>query len=87
MPGISLVGISVAGGVVQGPGEPTFTIDGSPVAVLNDDVTGHGSGLHTGAKMVEASTWMTWNGKPVVRAGNKASCGDVVNGHGTWSIE
>lgn len=87
MPGIALVGVHVAGGVITGPGASGFTIDGAPVAVLGDDVAGHGSGPHTSPKMAQASTWMTWNGKPVCRAGNAASCGDQVNGHATWSIE
>jgi uncharacterized Zn-binding protein involved in type VI secretion len=87
MPGISLVGVSQAGGVITGPGASNFTIDGSPVSLLGDDVAGHGTGAHAGPKMVEASAWMTWNGKPVVRAGNHASCSDAANGHATWSIE
>jgi uncharacterized Zn-binding protein involved in type VI secretion len=87
MGGISRVGVNSAGGVIQGPGEPTFTLDGAVVSVLNDDVAGHGVGSHAGPKMVEGSAWMSWNGVPVVRAGNKASCGHEADGHPTWDIE
>lgn len=87
MSGISLVGVHAAGGVITGPGASNFTIDGKPVSLLGDGVAGHGTGAHAGPKMAEGSAWMTWNGIPVVRAGNKASCGDSANGHGTWSIE
>lgn len=87
MPGISLVGINSAGGVITGPGATNFTIDGAPVALLNDGVAGHGVGAHAGPKMAEGSAWMSWNGIPVVRAGNRASCNDEANGHATWSIE
>ncbi|MNG24133.1 hypothetical protein D3C85_273130 [compost metagenome] len=87
MPGISQVGIAQAGGVITGPGAANFTLDGAKVSLLGDDVAGHGTGSHAGPKMVEGSAWMTWNGIPVVRAGNKASCGDQATGHGTWSIE
>ena len=87
MPGISQVGIAQAGGVITGPGADNFTLDGAKVSLLGDDVAGHGTGSHAGPKMVEGSAWMTWNGIPVVRAGNKASCGDQATGHGTWSIE
>jgi uncharacterized Zn-binding protein involved in type VI secretion len=78
---ISLVGESQAGGVITGPGMPTWTVLGKPMSLLNDDVAGHGTGSHAGPKMVEGSGWFTINGVPVVRTGNKASCGHEANGN------
>lgn len=86
MSGISLVGVHQAGGVIQGPGAPTWTLDGAPMSLVGDDVAGHGTGSHAGPKMVEGSPWMTINGIPVVRATSKASCSDQANGHATWEI-
>lgn len=85
MPGITLVGVHSAGGVIQGPGAPNFTINGSPVALLNDAVAPHGD--HINKKLVEGSAWMTWNGIPVVRQGNAADCGHTAEGLATWNIE
>ncbi|MNP96513.1 hypothetical protein D3C85_90980 [compost metagenome] len=81
MPMISLVGESQAGGVITGPGAVPWRILGKPISLLGDDVAGHGTGAHAGPKMVEGSAWMTWNGIPVVRSGNRASCNDQANGN------
>jgi uncharacterized Zn-binding protein involved in type VI secretion len=80
MPLISLVGESVAGGVITGPGMPTWIILGKPISLLNDDVQSHGNGAHNSAKMTQGSTWMTINGIPVIRSGDAASCGHTANG-------
>lgn len=81
MPNISLVGESVAGGVIAGPGCPTYTVLGKPISLLGDAVTPHGNGQHAGPTMVQGSSWMTIDGIPVVRSGNAASCGHVANGN------
>lgn len=86
MSGISLVGIHSAGGVILGPGDPTFTLDNAPIALLGDAVERHGAGEHLNPTLVEGSSTWTWNGKPIVRAGDAASCGHTANGHPTWSI-
>lgn len=85
MPAISLVGESIAGGVITGPGAVPWTILGKPISLVGDGVAGHGSGSHASAKMVEGSGWMTFNGIPVVRAGNRASCNDQATGN-PWMI-
>lgn len=77
---ISLVGISKAGGIIQGPGAVNFRINGAPVSLLGDDVTGHGSGSHASAKMVQGSGMFFINGIAVVRTGNLASCSDQADG-------
>lgn len=77
---VSLVGIDSAGGVIQGPGKPNWTWNGAPMSVVGDDVTGHGSGSHASAKMVQGSPWFTIDGIPVVRATSKASCNDEATG-------
>lgn len=81
MPMISLVGESQAGGVITGPGAPTWTVLGKPISLLGDGVAGHGTGAHAGPVMVESSAWMSINGVPVVREGNRASCTDAANGN------
>lgn len=83
---VSLVGQSQAGGVITGPGKPTWTIMGLPISLLNDDVAGHGTGAHAGPKMVEGSGWFSIGGIPVVRTGNKASCGHEANGNPWMNI-
>lgn len=81
MANVSLVGESVAGGVIAGPGAPNWRVTGKAVSLLGDAVTPHGNGQHAGPVMVTASPWMKINGKPVVRAGSVASCGHVANGN------
>lgn len=80
MPGISRVGIDSAGGIIRGGGQSIATINGAPIAVLGDDVTGHGSGSHASAKMAQGSAIFTINGIPVVLAGMRASCNDQATG-------
>lgn len=80
MPGITRVGIDTAGGVIQGPGAPLVTINGAPVSLVGDSVTGHGSGSHASAVMVQGSAIFTVNGIPVVLAGMRASCNDQATG-------
>lgn len=80
MPLISLVSESIAGGVIQGPGAPTWTVLGKPISLLGDDVAAHGSGSHQSAKMVQGSAWMTIEGIPVIISGDSASCGHTANG-------
>lgn len=87
MPGITIKGADSAGGVQLAGGQGEFTVNGQPVVVLGDPVAGHGNAPHSGPVMVEGSSWMTWNGKPVVRAGHKASCGHATTGQSNWLIE
>jgi len=81
MVAISLVSESIAGGVITGPGAIPWTIFGKPISLLGDGVAGHGTGAHAGPVMAEGSGWMTWNGIPVVRTGNRATCSHEANGN------
>jgi len=83
---ISLVGESIAGGVIQGPGATTWTILGKPISLLNDAVAGHGNGAHSAPRMAQGTAWFTWNGIPVVCSGCQASCGHIANGNSWMSL-
>ena len=81
MPAAAIVGKSVAGGVITGPGAPTVLVNGSPVSTLGDTVTPHGDPPHSSATIIKSSTTVFANGRGIVRAGDKASCGhSVVSG-------
>jgi uncharacterized Zn-binding protein involved in type VI secretion len=79
MPGISRAGIDTAGGIIQ-PTQMVFFINGAPVATQGASVTGHGSGSHASAVMVQGSSILTVNGVGVVLAGMLASCNDQATG-------
>lgn len=81
MSAVSLVGQSVAGGVITGPGAVTWTIMGLSISLVGDGVSGHGTGAHSGPVMVTGSPWATIHGIPVVRAGSLASCSHDANGN------
>lgn len=78
--GITVKSLDSAGGQQLNGSQDTFTVDGEPVVLKGDPVAPHGDGEHAHATMVEGSSWMTLNGVPVVREGNKASCGHVTTG-------
>lgn len=77
---VSLVGVSKAGGVIKGPGQPRFVIYGAPVSLLGDAVEPHGPGLHLVPVMIEGSGMFKINGIPIVRTGNRASCDHTADG-------
>lgn len=80
MAGVARGGIDRAGGTIQGGLQTIATINGAPIAVVGDSVTGHGSGSHASAVMVQGSSIFTINGIPVVLAGMRASCNDQATG-------
>ena len=86
MPGISLIGVHAAGGVIQGAGHGV-TVDGSPIAVVGDEVAAHPpcptAPAHCAATMASGSGGITIDGIPVIRAGDPASCGHTANGLAT----
>lgn len=86
MPGVSVVGVNSAGGVISGPGAANFTLGGKPVSVLGDGVVNHGSGPHQGPAMVQGSAKLTVGGKPVVFAGCAATCGHTADGSGKMVV-
>lgn len=84
--GITVKGLDSAGGKQLAGGQSTLQIEGQYVVVLGDPVASHGKSPHSSAKMVEGSNWFTWNGVPVCRAGNKASCGHATTGRPWFTI-
>jgi uncharacterized Zn-binding protein involved in type VI secretion len=84
--GITVKGLDSAGGVQLGGGQSSWSVEGQPIVLLGDPVAGHGQAPHNGPTMIEASGWMTLNGVPVVRAGNKASCNHPSTGRGWFTL-
>lgn len=85
MPGIARVGVDAAGGTITGNLAPTVFVNGSPVAVKDAAVAGHGPNPHASPVMVGCSGTVFANGIPVCRAGDAASCGHAASGSGTVS--
>ncbi|MNT56239.1 PAAR motif protein [compost metagenome] len=81
MAGIARAGVDSAGGIIQ-PTQSIATINGIPIATMGASITGHGSGSHSSASIVEGSSLFTINGVPVVLAGMRASCNDQATGDG-----
>lgn len=83
---VSLVGTDSAGGVIAGPGAPTWTWNGKKISLLGDLVTGHGLPPHTAPVIISASNWMTIDGVKVTRVGSMAGCGHGVTGSSDMDI-
>lgn len=86
MPGISVVGMDSAGGVITGGRQSFATYNGSPISVVGDAVSGHGDGPHRGPTIVQGSSFFTINGIPVVISGKLASCGHAASGRSNWTV-
>jgi len=82
MPGVSRVGVDLAGGVIVGNLAPTVNANGSPVVVQGAQVSGHGRDTHAGPVMVGHSGTVNANGIPVCRSGDDATCGHTASGSG-----
>ena len=82
MPGIARVGVDSAGGTITGNLAPTVFVNGSPIAVKDAAVAGHGLPPHASPVMVGCSTTVFANGIGVCRANDAASCGDTASGSG-----
>lgn len=87
MPGISLVGVDAAGGIIGGGGQSFVTVNGAPVSVVGDAVAGHGKSPHAAPSMVAGSSLMKINGIPVCRAGDSASCGHAASGQAWFNVD
>ena len=87
MPGITIKGADSAGGTQLAGGQGEFTVNGQPVVVKGDPIAGHGKAPHSAPVMAEGSSWMTWNGITVVRAGHLATCGHATTGQSNWEID
>ena len=82
MPGVARVGQDAAGGTIVGVLSPDVFVNGANVAVLTAAVAPHGSGVHAGPVMAQASTTVFSGGIPVCRQGDSASCGHAASGSG-----
>jgi len=81
MPQLGLVGKSLVGpGTDLGPGAATVIAEGSPVSVVGDRVSPHGTAPHTSPTIINGSGTVFAEGRPVVVQGlSKASCAHAVN--------
>ena len=80
MPGISRVGVDVAGGTIVGDLAPTTFINGSHTVVLGAAVSSHGDSPHDNPIMIESSSSVFANGILVCREADKATCDHVASG-------
>lgn len=84
--GIAVKTLDTAGGAQLNGGQTFFKVEGEPVVLQGDPVTGHGLFPHAAPTMAQGSTWMTLNGTPVCRAGHLASCGHASTGRSWFTI-
>lgn len=82
MGGVARVGVDTAGGVVLPGPNATVMVNGLPAAVVGCPVAPHGDPPHSTAFLVTGSGSVFVGGLPLVRAGDRASCGHVVTGSG-----
>lgn len=70
----------IAGGVLFGPLVPTVFVNARNIAVVGTPITPHGRPPHAAAVMVTGSPTVLCGPSflPVCRAGDIASCGDVL---------
>jgi uncharacterized Zn-binding protein involved in type VI secretion len=82
MPGIAVKDLDAAGGAQLAGGQGFVTVGGHLVVLLGDPVEPHPPvPPHTTAPfMAEGCDWLTINGIPVCREGNKANCGHATTG-------
>lgn len=85
MPGIARVGVDSAGGTITGNLAPTVFVNGSPIAVKDAAVAGHGLPPHASPVMVGCSSTVFANGIAICREGDAASCGHAASGSGNVS--
>ena len=54
--GVCVIGVSLAGGVIIGPGSPKVLIAGIPVSTAGDAITPHGKSPHRSAATISTIT-------------------------------
>jgi uncharacterized Zn-binding protein involved in type VI secretion len=86
MPNASLSGADSAGGLIAGPQQTSVLSSGNPLAVKGDPVMPHGLPPCLTVVMVGSSGTVFAEGKPIVRAGDSASCGHPATGSSTVNI-
>lgn len=79
MPGISRKMTDSAGGLIQ-EGSSNVFVNGSGAVVVGASVMAHGGSPHDRPTMTGGSSTVFINGKPVIRAGDKATCQHVAAG-------
>lgn len=67
-----------AGGFLFGPLVPNVFVNGRPIALIGTPITPHGKPPHNAAVMITGSPNVFAGFIPVCRAGDIASCGDVL---------
>lgn len=77
---VSVVGVSTAGGVIQGPGAVGWDLPDGTISLVGDAISGHGRVPHDSPVMVDGSSWFTIDGISVVVEGSLASCGHSADG-------
>lgn len=80
MPALSRTKANNAQGQILGPGSPTVFCEGQAVSLKGDNVQPHGKPPHSSPVMVGSSSTVFATGKPVVRAGDAATCGHNADG-------
>lgn len=83
MPGISRVGVDVAGGTIIGNLASTVRVNGSSVAVTGASVASHANAAHASPTMSAHSSTVRANSIFICRAGDAATCGDTASGSAT----
>lgn len=77
MPAVQIVGdADSAGGVAQG-GVASVRVNGQPVIVDGNSVTGHGKGPHSAPVTAGGNSTVKAGGVPIVTTGCTDSCGHV----------
>jgi uncharacterized Zn-binding protein involved in type VI secretion len=84
MPGISLVGVDTAGGLITGQLNTLMQVDGKFASVVGDVVAPHPG--HIRQVMQQGAPWFTIDGIPVCHAGDQASCGHSATGQAWFDI-
>lgn len=79
MPGVTRKTVDTAGGPIL-TGSSNVFVNGSAAAIQGAEVQPHGSSPHSKSTVNVGSKTVFVNGKPLVRAGDKATCGHATTG-------
>jgi uncharacterized Zn-binding protein involved in type VI secretion len=82
MPGVSRVGVDVAGGKIVGDLAPTVFVNNAPISVKGAAIEGHGRSPHSSPVMDKSSATVYANNILISREGDAATCGHVATGSG-----
>jgi len=87
MPLASVASVDTAGGgVIAGGSQTIARFQGNLLAVVGDSIAAHGIGPHAAANIAAGSAAVTISGLSVARAGDAATCGDLVTGSSTLNV-